>query len=133
MMNEDLKLDKYMTRVFVADTLPEERSALRLLLLDLKMEVVGESADWLTTFKFAPLSRPDMLLIDWNLLPLDPPHAIAALRAACSDPVAIVLISAMNSRQQTALSSGADAFISKSDTSERVAEHLQTVAAGILR
>jgi hypothetical protein len=38
-----------MTRVFVADAKLEERSALRLLLLDLKMEVVGEAADWFTT------------------------------------------------------------------------------------
>ncbi len=33
-----------MTRVYLADAKPEERSALRLLLLDLKMEVVGEAA-----------------------------------------------------------------------------------------
>ena len=38
-----------MTRVFLADAQPEERSALRLLLLDLNMEVVGEAADWPTT------------------------------------------------------------------------------------
>ena len=35
-----------MTRVYVADAKSEERSALRLMLLDLKMEVVGEAADW---------------------------------------------------------------------------------------
>ena len=38
-----------MTRLFLADAQPEERSALRLLLLDLNMEVVGEAADWPTT------------------------------------------------------------------------------------
>jgi hypothetical protein len=31
-----------MTRVYIADSKPEELSAIRLLLLDLKMEVVGD-------------------------------------------------------------------------------------------
>jgi len=34
-----------MTFVYLADAQPEERSALRLLLLDLDMEVVGEAVD----------------------------------------------------------------------------------------
>ncbi|MGD0004850.1 MAG: hypothetical protein ABSE06_11555 [Anaerolineaceae bacterium] len=38
-----------MTRVFLANAKPEERSALRLLLLILKMEVEGTAADWSTT------------------------------------------------------------------------------------
>ena len=59
-----------MTRVYLADAKPEERSALRLLLLDLKMEVVGEAADWFTTLAQAPVSRIDMLLVDWDLLPI---------------------------------------------------------------
>jgi len=34
-----------MTRVYVADALTAERSALRLMLLDLNMKVAGEAAD----------------------------------------------------------------------------------------
>ena len=66
---EYLLYDKSMTRVYVADANREERLAFRLLLLDLKMEVVGEAADWATTLAQAPISRTDMLLIDWDLLP----------------------------------------------------------------
>jgi hypothetical protein len=40
---EPLLYDDGMTRVYVADAKPEERSALRMLLFDLKMEVVGEA------------------------------------------------------------------------------------------
>ena len=69
---ECLLYDECMTRVYVADAKPEERSALRLLLLDLKMEVVGEAADWFTTLAQAPVSRTDMLLVDWDLLPTRP-------------------------------------------------------------
>ena len=118
-----------MTRVFVADAKPAERSALRLLILDLKMDVVGEAADWPTTLAQAPVSRTEMLLIDWDLLPNSPSAALDELRRACPAALVIVLISHLDARQQAALSAGADAFISKSETSDRVAERLRTVAA----
>jgi DNA-binding NarL/FixJ family response regulator len=120
-----------MTRVFLADAKPEERSALRLLLLDLNMEVVGEGADWATTLAQAPVSRVDMLLVDWELLPNAPTAALDELRRACPAALVIVLISHLDARQQAALSSGADAFISKGDTPDRVAERLRSVAASV--
>jgi two-component system, NarL family, response regulator DesR len=121
---------EYMTRVYVADALTEERSALRLMLLDLNMEVVGESADWETTLAQAPVNRTDMLLIDWDLLPhTSPSAALDELRTACPAALVIILISHLDARQQAALSSGADAFISKGETPERVAERLRSVAA----
>jgi len=125
--------DEYiMTRVYLADAKPEERSALRLLLLDLKMEVVGEAADWSTALAQAPVSRADMLLIDWDMLPqLSPTSALDGLRTACPAALVIVLISHLDARQQAALSSGADAFISKGELPERVAERLRSVAASI--
>ena len=120
-----------MTRVFLADSQNEERSALRLLLLDLKMEVVGEAADWSTTLAQAPISRTDMLLVDWGLLPFSPSAALERLRAACPAALVIVLISHLDARHQAAFSAGADAFISKGETPERVAERLRTVAASV--
>ena len=120
-----------MTRVYVADPIPEERSALRLVLLELKMEVVGEAADWETTLAQAPTSRIDMLLIDWDLLPNSPNAALDELRMACPSALVVILISRMDARQQAALSAGADAFISKAESPDRVAERLRSVAAGI--
>lgn len=121
-----------MTRVYVADAKPEERSALRLLILDLKMKVAGEAADWSTTLEQVPVSRVDMLLVDWDLLPSEPVAALVELRKACPGALVVVLISHLDARQQAALSAGADAFISKDETPERVAERLRTVAAGVL-
>src|SRR5688572_4439924 len=113
---------EYMTRVYIADTLTEERSALRLMLLDLDMEVVGEGTDWANTLAQAPVSRTDMLLVDWGLLPpASPSLALDELRRICPAALVIVLISHLDARQQAALSSGADAFISKGETPERVA------------
>lgn len=121
-----------MTRVYVADAKPEERFALRLLILDLKMEIAGEAADWFTTLTQVPVSNADMLLVDWDLLPLDAVAALATLRKACPSALVVVLISHLDARQQAALSAGADAFISKGETPERVAERIRIVAAGVL-
>jgi DNA-binding NarL/FixJ family response regulator len=121
-----------MTRVYLADSRPEERSALRLLLLDMKMDVVGESADWMTTLANAPGTLLDMLLVDWDLLPISPVIAINELRKLCPAALVIVLISHLDARQQAALSAGADAFISKGETPERVADRIRTVAAHVL-
>lgn len=124
--------DEYMPRVYIADPMPEERSALRLLLVDLNMEVVGEAADWRTALAQTPTLRTDMLLIDWSMLPRTMQNtALEGLRQACPAALVIVLISHLDSRQQAALSSGADMFISKSETPDRVAERLRSVAASI--
>jgi DNA-binding NarL/FixJ family response regulator len=120
-----------MTRVYVADALTEARTALCLMLIDLNMEVVGEAADWTTTLEQAPLNRTDILLIDWNLLPKSSSEALDELRRACPAALVIVLISHLDARQQAAVSSGADAFISKGETPERVAERLRSVAASV--
>jgi DNA-binding NarL/FixJ family response regulator len=120
-----------MTRVFLADAKPEERSALRLVLLDLNMEVVGEAADWVTTLAQAPISNTDMLLIDWDLLPNSPTSTLDEIRRVCPAALVIVLISHLDARQQAALSAGADAFISKGEMPERVAERLRAVAASV--
>jgi len=120
-----------MTRVFIADAKPEERSALRLLLLDMKMDVIGEAGDWQTTLAQAPQNQIDMLLVDWDLLPDNPNAALETLRLACPAALVIVLISHLTARQQAALSAGADAFISKAETPERLAERLRTVVASI--
>ena len=120
-----------MTRVYLAVSLDTERTALHFLLMELGLEVIGEAADWSTTLTQAPIRQADMLLVDWNLLP-DPANlALIELRKACPASLIIVLVSHLDARQQAALSAGADAFISKGETPERVAEHLRTVAASI--
>ena len=121
-----------MTRVYLADAKPEERSALRLLLLDLNMEVVGEAADWVTVLTHAPLTFLDMLLVEWDLLPSNlNTQPLAQLRRACPKAIVVILISHMADRQQAAFSAGADAFISKGEMPEKVAKRLLMAAAGV--
>jgi len=120
-----------MPRVYLADARLEERSALRLLLLDLKMEVVGEAADWSTTLAQVPVSRIDMLVVDWDLLHSTSGAPLEELRKVCPAALVVVLISHLDARQQAALSAGADAFISKDEMPERVAERFRNAAASI--
>lgn len=120
-----------MTRVLLAAPQADVRAALRLLLLDLDMEVVGDAADWPTILALAPETQPDMLLVDWELIPMDSGNTLIQLRAACPAAVVIVLISHLDARQQAALSAGADAFISKGEMPDQVAERLRAAAEGV--
>jgi len=102
-----------------------------MVLLDLDMSVVGEAADWPAALAQAATTHPDMLLVDWNLIP--PDSSLLKLRATCPAAVVIVLISQLDARDQAALSAGADSFISKGESPERVAERLQAAVGGHTR
>ena len=117
-----------MTTVLLAAPQPDVRAALRLLLLDLEMGIVGEAADWSTTLALAPETRPDMLLVDWELIPLGSGNTLSQLRAVCPTAVVIVLISQLDAQQQAARSAGADAFISKGEMPDRVTKRLRMAA-----
>jgi DNA-binding NarL/FixJ family response regulator len=97
------------------------------------MEVSGEASDWATTLAQAPINQADLLLIDWDLLSSEPAESLLELRNACPAALVIVLISQLDPRQQAALSAGADAFISKNETPDRVAEHLRNAVLGVLK
>jgi len=120
-----------MTRVYLADASPDELSALRLLLQDLKLEIVGEARDWPTALAQAPDCSTDIFLIDWEILPNSPTVALGKLRKACPTARVIVLISHLDARDQAALSAGADVFISKGELPERLSEHLRAAAASV--
>jgi len=142
-----LLYDECMKRVYLADAQAEERSALRLMLLDLNLQVVGEAADWTAALAQAPATHPDMVVVDWDLVAKGSGaahstsssassegtsgQALAELRMACPTAVVIVLISHLDARQQAALSAGADAFISKSEMPDRVAERLRAAAGSV--
>jgi two-component system response regulator DesR len=120
-----------MKRAFLADAQLDERSAFRLILQDLNMQVVGEAADWPTVLALAPATRPDLVLVDWGLVADESGAALPKLRATCPGAVVIVLISHLDPRHQAALSAGADTFISKGEMSNRVAERLRDAVASI--
>jgi len=121
-----------MIRVYIADALPSERLALRLMLLDMNMEIAGEAEDWSTTLAQTPICRTDILMLEWNLLPATPSTALDELRKACPKTLVIIIVGNLMDRQQAALSTGADMFISKGELPERVVERVRTAAAKII-
>ncbi len=120
-----------MTRVFLADSQTEERLAFRLLLQDMNLVLVGEASDWITTQAQVPGSHPEMLLIDLDMLPSAPTAALEKLRASCPAALVIVLITPLDARRQAAISIGADAFISKVETPDRIMQRLRAIVTGI--
>ena len=126
-----LLYNESMKRVYLADSQSDERLAFRLILQDLKMQVVGEAADWPTALAQAPATRPDMLMVDWGLVAAGSGGDLAELRQACPAAVVIVLVSHLSAREQAAFSAGADVFINKGETSDRVADRLRDAVASI--
>jgi DNA-binding NarL/FixJ family response regulator len=120
-----------MKRVYLADAHPDERQIFRIILQDLDMQVVGEADDWSTVLAQAPATDPDMLMVDWGLVASGSVADLAELRRACPAALVIVLISPLEAREQAALSAGADAFISKGETSDRVVKRLRDAVASI--
>jgi len=126
-----LLYDKPMTRTFLAASPSTERFALRLFLMDLKMEVVGEAADWSALVAQLPLCQTDMLLVDWNLLPNPVNLALEKLRDTCLAQRVIVLIDHSIARLEAALASGGFTFIIKDEAPDLIIEHLRAAAAGL--
>jgi hypothetical protein len=96
-----------MSRVYLADSRLEQRSAPRLQLLDLEMEVVGEAADWSTTLAQAPTNHPELLLLEWELLPNVPDVALEELQKVCPSALVIILIGFLDAGLHAALPNGA--------------------------
>jgi DNA-binding NarL/FixJ family response regulator len=121
-----------MIRVYVATAKPEDRTALRLMLLDLDLQVVGEASDWFTTLAQAPATNFNLLLVDWDMLPMNAATGLQELRRSSNTyAVIVVLTSNLDSSKQAALADGADLFISKSEIPELMAGKLQFLAENI--
>lgn len=116
-----------MIRVYIASVKPEERSVLRHMLLDQKMQVVGESSDWFTTLAKAPATNFNLLLVDWDMLPMNAATGLSEIRQACTYAIIAVLTGQRDVFKQAALSAGADVFISKDETPQNMADQLQSV------
>ncbi|MEW6578234.1 MAG: response regulator transcription factor [Chloroflexota bacterium] len=113
------------SRVLVIEAHPEVRDALRVLLQrqhTAPLEVVGmlDTLDSLPDM-IARL-RPDLLLMDWELA-ASQKATLATIRARFPG-VNIVALSVKPEMRQTALSTGADAFVSKGEPAEGLLQAL---------
>jgi DNA-binding NarL/FixJ family response regulator len=107
-------------RILIADDQSHSRSALRLLLkFEPGMRVVGEADDVGRALELAAATRPDVVLMDWELPDQDSAATLVGLRQAWPG-AAVIALSGRPEARQEALLAQADGFVSKWDPPERL-------------
>jgi DNA-binding NarL/FixJ family response regulator len=105
-------------RILLADDQRRVRFALRVLLEQQPgMTVVGEATTGRDLLDQITATRPDALLLDWELPGLSAGRAVAALHKVFPRLVVIAL-SGRSEARQDAEAAGANAFVSKVDPPE---------------
>ena len=107
-------------RLFIADADQELRVGLQMLLhQEPGMVVVGIAVDGKDLLAQATLAQPDVLILDWFLPGRPATHMLADVRALERRPQIIVL-SVRPEVESEAISAGADAFITKTASPDRL-------------
>lgn len=122
-------------RVLLADDQAWLRSAIRLLLeQQIDVETVGEAADAQHLRREAMISRPDLVLLDWEL----PGIQVAGQRHALlndlrkdNPKLQIIVLSGLPESSRAAIAAGANAFVSKADPPEQLLAALQKARQSI--
>ncbi|MBL8058923.1 MAG: response regulator [Anaerolineales bacterium] len=109
-----------MKRVLLADDDPALRSALRLLLeAGLGLTVVAEAGTMEAALAAAALTRPDAILLDWELPGEPQADRPAALRQAAPG-LKVFVTSARPEAAAPAGAAQADAFVDKAEPPEAI-------------
>ena len=116
-----MKIEKgVFVRILFADGRPQVRRALRLFLEQQpEFEIVGEVEAGTALLSAVEEQAPDIILLDWELPGLDPQQLFQALGPS---PITWIALSSRPESEAAALAAGADAFISKSEPTERFLE-----------
>ncbi|MCP4542207.1 MAG: response regulator transcription factor [Chloroflexi bacterium] len=107
-------------RILLADHRSKVRFALRALLEQRPgVAVVDEAVDAEDLLAQIKVACPDLVLLDWKLQGLPAIGLLPTLRRVCPRACVIVLSGRPEARE-AALTAGADAFVSKVDSPERL-------------
>ena len=108
-------------RILIAECQAQVRFALHTLLAQQPgLEVVGEAATVEETLVQAEQTRPDLVLLHWRL-DEGGQDLVRTLRQTCPGS-RILVLSARPETRRDALASGADAFVCKMDSPEKLLE-----------
>ena len=114
-----------MGRILLADDNSDLRSALRLFLeTRLDFELIVEARDMEHVLVQVEDSRPDWIILDWEL-PGRPIHERVAVLRSLVHGLKVMAISARPESKQSALDEGVDAFVCKSESPIIVLDQLQ--------
>lgn len=119
--------------VVIADSTSEVRSALRLLLSqEPGLSVAAEAHDVTSLLAATSMHSPELVLVDWELAD---PRPAGARGASLTDEIAalapqarVIVLCGRPEARSHALASGADAFVCKGDTPDRLIDALRTVS-----
>lgn len=127
-------------RIIIADNQPETRSALRLVIeLEHGFTVVGEADEAGELTAMARTVRPDIVLLDWQLrdagatapadlaLCLDNKKELVLMLHAIHRGLKVLALSGRPEAKKDALSAGADAFVSKGESPDKLMEALRSL------
>ena len=107
-------------RILLADHESNVRYGLRVLLEErLELEVVGEAADAEDLLALIETACPDLVLLSWELPGLVAADLLPILRSVC-DEVHVIVLSGRPEARQAILDAGANAFVSKVESPERL-------------
>lgn len=116
-----------MVRILLADDSGEICSALRLLLeTHLDLELIIEARDMEHVLAQMEDSRPDGIILDWNLPGRPTRERISVLRALIPG-VRIIVINTRPEIEMEVLKEGADAFVCKTDPPSKLLDTIQRI------
>lgn len=114
-------------RILLADDQPDVRSALRLLLEQgLTLHVTGEATDGWMLLNGMHATKPDLLLLDWEL-PGPPIQQVMAVLCQRYPTTPIVVLSGHPEAKPQALNAGATAFVSKGEAPDHLVALLHSL------
>ena len=121
-----------MIRVVLADDQPIVRGGLRMILeIEPDIEIVGEASDGAAAVDAVTALRPDVILMDISMAPVDGIEATRRITAAGSDTRVLVLTTyGLDENVYDALKAGASGFLVKTDPPERLVDAVRLVAQG---
>ncbi len=114
-----------MPSVFIADPLLAERSALKLVVRDLNMQIAGEASDWSALLSQKDSAFLDMILLSWDILPKNYNRSIKLLRKKFPQARIVAIIDQTKKLQHFLNSTKVDSFISKEEYPLSVVEILE--------
>ena len=120
-----------MIRILLADANPDERSAFRLMLQDLRVKDVREATDWHSALSEATTIQPDLILVDFDLLPEDAETAMDSLRKVCPGIAVLLLFNRLDPRWPGHRTLDVEGLLSKDDSSEIVFERLSAMVRSL--
>ncbi len=115
-------------QIGIADPQARVRFGLRILLEQQTGWIVcGEAADDQELQALARDHKPDLLLIDWNL-PGEQPACILHLLQVQFPGIIRITMSGRQELRQAALKAGADAFVCKAESAEKLLDLIRALS-----